>query len=77
MDHASAIMYPCWLGSCLEGTGALVCGAPRPKAWYVILLIVNTLGILEIIYIFAVAKRSDTPTPKQPPVPINPPAAKV
>ena len=26
------------------------------KAWYIVLLIFNTLGILEIIYIFAVAK---------------------
>jgi len=26
------------------------------KAWFVILLIVNTAGILEIIYLFAVAK---------------------
>jgi len=25
-------------------------------AWYVILLLLNTLGILEIIYIFAIAK---------------------
>jgi len=47
------------------------------KVWYVILLIVNTLGILEIIYIFAVAKRSDVLTPKQPPVRTQTPAAKV
>lgn len=26
------------------------------KAWYIILLIVNTLGLLEIIYYFFVAK---------------------
>jgi hypothetical protein len=26
------------------------------KAWYIILLILNTLGILEIIYIFLIAK---------------------
>jgi hypothetical protein len=29
------------------------------KAWFVILLIVNTFGILEIIYIFAVAKKKE------------------
>ena len=29
------------------------------KWWFVILLIINTVGILEIIYIFAVAKRQD------------------
>ncbi|HEU4677423.1 MAG TPA: DUF5652 family protein [Candidatus Paceibacterota bacterium] len=27
--------------------------------WFVVLLIVNTLGILEIIYIFGIAKRKD------------------
>ncbi len=27
------------------------------KVWFIILLILNTLGILEIIYIFAVAKQ--------------------
>ena len=30
------------------------------KAWFIILLIVNTVGILEIIYIFFVAKQKDT-----------------
>ena len=36
------------------------------KVWFVILLIVNTLGILEIIYIFAVAKRPKAPAPVAP-----------
>ena len=42
------------------------------KVWYVVMLLVNTVGILEIIYIFAVAKKTElaksdtppTPTPK-------------
>ncbi len=46
------------------------------KAWYVILLILNTAGILEIIYIFAVAKRSDT-VGSVPPTPPLPPASTV
>jgi len=29
------------------------------KLWFIPLLILNTLGILEIIYIFVVAKRKD------------------
>ena len=29
------------------------------KVWFVVLLVLNTLAILEIIYIFAIAKRSD------------------
>jgi methionyl-tRNA synthetase len=28
------------------------------KAWYVVLLVVNTLGLLEIIYIFGISKLS-------------------
>lgn len=31
------------------------------KIWFLILLVVNTLGILEIIYIFFIAKQSDIP----------------
>ncbi|MDP2630120.1 MAG: DUF5652 family protein [Candidatus Uhrbacteria bacterium] len=27
------------------------------KPWFVVLLVVNTLGILEIIYIFAISKK--------------------
>jgi methionyl-tRNA synthetase len=27
------------------------------KVWFVVLLVVNTIGLLEIIYIFVVAKR--------------------
>jgi methionyl-tRNA synthetase len=29
------------------------------KAWYVIMLIVNTLGILEIIYLLTAAKKTE------------------
>ncbi len=28
------------------------------KVWFIILLLVNTLGILEIIYIFAISRRT-------------------
>jgi hypothetical protein len=34
------------------------------KGWFTWLLVLNTVGILEIIYIFAIAKRSDVPVPK-------------
>lgn len=30
------------------------------KVWFVLMLIVNTIGLLEIIYIFAVAKKHKT-----------------
>ena len=39
----------------------------KSASWFVILLIVNTLGILDIIYIFAFSKRKDTPAPVEPP----------
>jgi methionyl-tRNA synthetase len=40
------------------------------KGWFVALLILNTVGILEIIYVFAVAKRSDVVVNKpEPPTP--------
>lgn len=29
----------------------------RQKYWFVIILILNTMGILEIIYLFAIAKK--------------------
>lgn len=38
--------------------------------WFVILLVVNTMGLLEIFYIFAIAKQDDTKeTPMSPPTP--------
>jgi methionyl-tRNA synthetase len=35
----------------------------RSVAWFVILLIVNTLGILDIVYIFAFSGKKDAPQP--------------
>jgi len=35
------------------------------KTWFVVLLLVNTMGILEIIYIFFVAKKYSVETEKQ------------
>lgn len=32
----------------------------REKWWFIALLVLNTIAILEIVYIFAIAKRSDT-----------------
>ena len=29
------------------------------KAWFILLLIINTFGILEIIYIYLIAKKSE------------------
>ncbi|MDP2598554.1 MAG: DUF5652 family protein [Candidatus Liptonbacteria bacterium] len=29
----------------------------RDKAWFIVLLVVNTVGVLDIIYIFVIARR--------------------
>jgi len=47
---------------------SLWCAAKRDqKAWFVILLIVNTLGILELVYLIFVAKKWSKSTPSVPP----------
>ena len=40
------------------------------KAWYVVMLLVNTVGFLEIIYIFAVAKKTELAKSDTPPTPM-------
>lgn len=35
------------------------------RGWFIVLLLVNTLGILEIIYIFFIAKKYTVETEKQ------------
>ena len=39
----------------------------QEKAWFIVLLLLNTAGIVDIIYIFLIAKQSDTKqtTPKE------------
>ena len=44
------------------------------KGWFTWLLVLNTVGILEISYIFAIAKRSDVPAPSPPATAGQPPA---
>ncbi len=51
-----------WKGIALWKSGRL-----NQKGWFIVLLIVNTLGILEIIYIFAVARRKETSQLQAPP----------
>lgn len=35
------------------------------RVWFVLLLVLNTAGLLEIAYIFLVAKKSDVPAKKE------------
>ncbi|HLC70180.1 MAG TPA: DUF5652 family protein [Patescibacteria group bacterium] len=44
------------------------------KVWYVLLIILNTVGILEIIYIFAVHRRKQDNLTQPGPASNNPPA---
>lgn len=38
----------------------------RSIAWFIVLLLINTLGILDIIYIFAFSKKKDISQPIEP-----------
>lgn len=48
---------------CLVWKGLALWKASRlgSKPWFIVLLIVNTLGLLEIIYFFFVGKKDNTP----------------
>jgi hypothetical protein len=37
-----------------------LCAKHNQKGWFIVLLILNTVGILEIFYIFKIAKKSWT-----------------
>lgn len=39
------------------------------KAWFIVMLVVNTVGILEILYIYVFSKDKSTPAPVAPPSP--------
>jgi hypothetical protein len=41
-----------------KGLALYRAGANRSVAWFVVLLLVNTLGIVEILYLFVFSKRT-------------------
>ena len=43
-----------------KGCALWIAGKKDQKLWFLVLLVVNTVGILEIIYIFYVAKKKWT-----------------
>jgi hypothetical protein len=43
-----------------KGVALWKAGRAGSKVWFILLLILNTLGILEIIYIFLVNKKKST-----------------
>lgn len=44
----------------LKGYALWLAARRGEKWWFIALLVVNTMGILELVYIFAFAKRKDT-----------------
>jgi hypothetical protein len=40
-----------------KGLGLWIASQRNNKLWFIILLILNTFGILEIVYIFLIAKK--------------------
>ena len=54
---ALVIILGIWSVVC-EAIGLWTAARRNSKIWFVIFLLVHTLGILEIIYIYAVAKKS-------------------
>lgn len=62
MDLASispAVLVPLLLWSLAwKGVALWKAGRGNQLPWFIVLLVVNTLGILEIIYVFAFAKKS-------------------
>lgn len=57
MGFAASIIILLWVLP-WKGYALWTASHMRHKKWFIALLILNTLGILEIYYIFAVAKKS-------------------
>lgn len=67
MFNSNSSQLPVWLAAILpiiiiwsliwKGIALWKAARNNDLVWYIILLILNTVGILEIIYIFAFAKR--------------------
>lgn len=56
----TTLVIPVMIWSLLWKGWALWLAARRgEKIWFIAVLVINTLGIFEIIYIFVVAKRND------------------
>ena len=55
-------LFPILVWSLVWKGWALWLAARRNEfGWFAVLLFVNTLGVLEIFYIFVIAKKSDSP----------------
>lgn len=44
-----------------KGVALWLAGRNRQLAWYIVMFIINTAGVLEIIYIFAFSRRRKAP----------------
>jgi hypothetical protein len=48
-----------------KGWALYLAARREEKVWFIILLIINTFGLLEIFYIFAIAKREEAILPRE------------
>lgn len=54
-----------WLWELIwKGVGLWIAAQHRDKAWFIVILILNTLGILPIAYVYIFSKRSTLPREK-------------
>ena len=53
---AAAVVLSLW-SLLWKGWALWVAALRKEKWWFIVLLLVNTLGILEIVYLFALGKR--------------------
>ncbi len=49
------IVLAIW-GAIWKGIGLWRAGADRNLPWFVVMFVINTVGILEIVYIFAISR---------------------
>lgn len=47
-----------------KGLALWKAGKKQDKVWFIVLFLVNTLGILDIIYLFAIKTKKNTSSPK-------------
>ncbi len=72
---AVVVLLSIW-GVIWKGIGLWHAGVDRNLLWFVLMFVLNTLGILEIVYIFAISRprraRLETPpNPSNPSIPPN------
>lgn len=71
----AAICFVAW-SAIWKGWALWIAARSGSKVWFILFLFVNTLGILEIIYIFVVSKQKPTIVSAAPEIPSDPDQSK-